>query len=526
MKVFEKIVLELAERANQFKTSQDLAKFKNQSAKKYQIEIPSNIQLFKAYHRLVWQKKLKKSETIEKILKKRPVRSLSGIVNVSVLTKPFQCPGKCVYCPFVADLPKSYLPKEPAVDRAVKLGFDPFQQTEYRIQTLASEGHSTDKIDLRIIGGTWSFYPARYQTWFVKRCFDAANQKTSRSLAQAQKFNEKAKQRIIGISIETRPDFINQQEVKRLRKLGITRVELGVQSIYDEVLIKNNRGHLVGATIKATKLLKDAGFKICYQMMPNLMGSDLKKDEQMFKELFSNPDFQPDYLKIYPCLVLKEARLYESWKKGEHQAYSDRQLKNLIKKIKKRIPAYVRIQRIIRDIPAEYIVAGGKISNLRQVIHQEMKKEGWQCQCVRCREVGKDYNPKEKAYLFRQDYSGSGGKEIFLSFENKPRTKLFSFLRLRIPSQVFSNKKHFLPALEDSAVIREVQTVGQATGIGAIKLSPQHRGLGKKLIAEAEKICQKEFGLNRISVIAGIGAREYFRKLGYRLNQTYLVKNF
>jgi elongator complex protein 3 len=210
---------------------------------------------------------------------------------------------------------------------------------------LEYEGHPTDKIELRIVGGTWSFYPKKYQEWFVKRCFDACNKRKSKTLKEAQRINEKAKHRMVGLSIETRPDFINEKEIKQLRALGATMVELGVQSIYDDVLDINIRGHKVKETISATKLLKDAGFKVLYQVMPNLLGSNVKKDETMFKELFKNQDFQPDLLKIYPCALLKEAPLYKLWKKKKYKPYTKKQLINLIKAIKKNIPSYIRIQR-------------------------------------------------------------------------------------------------------------------------------------------------------------------------------------
>jgi len=507
------------------KTQANLASFKRKISKKYKIPCPSNIQLLKVYHELLRKKRVKKLERIENLLKTRPIRSLSGIVNVSVLTKPYPCPGKCIYCPIEKGIPKSYLSGEPAVERAKKLKFDPYLQVQKRIEMLENEGHPTDKIDLRIIGGTWSFYPKNYQTWFIKRCFDACNERESKNLKEAQKINEKSKHRIIGISVETRPDFINEKEIKRLRELGITRVELGIQSIYDEVLKLVQRGHKVKETILATKLLKDAGLKVCYQMMPNLPGSDLKRDEKMFEELFSNPDFRPDYLKIYPCALVKEAPLYKWYLREKYKPYQKEELINFIKTIKKKIPYYVRIQRITRDIPSQYIVEGGaKISNLRQIIAKEIEREKWQCKCIRCREVREKYNPKGKVYLFRKDYDASEGKEIFLSFENKNRTKLYSFLRLRILNAENASR-HFIPVLRNAAIIREIQTFGEVVPIGEKKIAPQHRGLGKKLIKESERITKKEFGIKKIAIISAIGTREYFRKLGYRLRDEYMIKS-
>ena len=485
------------------KNPDDLASVKRRLAKKYRIPCPSNLNLLKIYHKLVKKGSVKKSSRIENLLRVRPVRSLSGIVNISVLTKPYPCPGKCLYCPTEKGIPKSYVSGEPAVERAKKLKYDPYLQVKKRIEALKAEGHLTDKIELRIVGGTWSYYPKKYQAWFIKKCYDACNKKANKP----QRFNEKAEHRIVGLSVETRPDFINSNEIKRLRQFGVTMVELGVQSIYRDVLELNRRGHGVKEIIEATKLLKDAGFKVLYQMMPNLPGSSVSRDLKMFKELFANPHFQPDLLKIYPCVLLKEAPLYQWWKQKKYQPYTDKQLINLMKAIKKNVPYYVRIQRIARDIP------GYRIPNLRQLLAEKSKKEAWKCRCIRCREVKTDYRLGERLLLFRQDYRASGGREIFLSFENKSR-KLHSLLRLRITSQ-------------EKAFIREVHTYGRLHPLnGNLNvISPQHKGLGKKLISKAEKIAKKDFGLNEVAVIAAVGTRNYFRKLGYGLKKTYMVKN-
>lgn len=535
MSALRTIIIELVK--SRIKDSDDLAFFKRKMAKKYKILCPSNISLLKEYHSLIKNKSVKFDRKIEDLLKTRPVRSLSGIVNISVLTKPYPCPGKCLYCPTEKGIPKSYVSGEPAVERAKALKYDPYLQVKRRIEMLEDEGHPTDKIELRIVGGTWSYYPESYQNWFILRCFHACNTDKlkfkNKNLKDAQKENEKAKHRIVGLSIETRPDFINGREIKRLREFGVTMVELGVQSIYDDVLDFNLRGHKIKETILATRLLKDAGFKVLYQMMPNLPGSNLKKDEKMFIELFKNPDFQPDFLKIYPCALLKESPLYKLWKRGEYRPYTEKQLINLIKSIKKALPYRVRIQRIARDIPSKSIIAGpAKISNLRQILAQDMKKEIWKCRCIRCREVKGEYNPEEKIYLFRENYPASSGREIFLTFENKKRTKLYSLLRLRINS-------------DGTAIIREIHTYGALVPIAekksalpaslrkALLAGPQHKGLGKKLIKEAEKIVYTEFNRSarkksasrRIAVISGIGARDYFRKLGYKLADTYMIKS-
>ncbi len=480
---------------------------KRRIAKKFGIATPSNVNLLKAYHDLVKSKRIKTDRNLEILLIKRRVRSLSGIVNVSVLTKPYPCPGKCIYCPSQKGVPKSYLKKEPAVQRALLNNFDPYLQVETRLKSLKATGHPIDKIELRIIGGTWSFYPRKYQNWFILRCFQACNNKKSKSLEKVQKINEKAKNRIIGITIETRPDYINKKEIKRLRMLGVTRVELGVQSIYDDILKLNKRDHNISKVIKGIELLKNAGFKVSFQMMPNLYGSSFKKDVEMFKELFTNQDFQPDLLKIYPLALIKESPLYKIYKQKKFKLYNKDKLVKLLVEIKKHIPYYVRIERIIRDIPSEYIIKGGvKTSNLREIVQKKVK-----CKCIRCREIKGDY-AKEKLSLFRQDYDASNSKEIFLSFENKDRTHLHSLLRLRI--------------LKDSAIIREVHTYGQMVPVSEKGKAVQHKGLGKKMIKEAEKIAKKEFNKNKMLIISGIGVRPYYRKLGYKLKDTYMTKKF
>ncbi|MDO8424348.1 MAG: tRNA uridine(34) 5-carboxymethylaminomethyl modification radical SAM/GNAT enzyme Elp3, partial [bacterium] len=490
---------------------------KRRASKKHKIPCPSNIELLKAYHKL----NPERSELLESLLRTRPVRSLSGIVNVSVLTKPYPCPGKCLYCPIEKGIPKSYVSGEPAVERAKRLRYNPYLQTKKRLEMLEIEGHPTDKAELRIVGGTWSYYPKRYQEWFIKRCFEACNGKTSRSLSEAQSSNEKSEHRIVGLSVETRPDFINKEEILNLRNLGATKVELGVQSVYDKVLKKSLRGHDIMTTIEATKILKDAGFKVSYQMMLNLPGSTPQKDIKMFETLFRDPDFQPDLLKIYPCAILKEAPLYQWYLKGKYRPYSEKTLIKTIKEIKKSLPYYVRVERITRDIPSPRISAGlTKISNLRQTLKKEIQKEGWACRCIRCREIKERYDPKEKMRLWRQDYKASKGREIFLTFENLKKTKLFSLLKLRIPANPYPS------ALEGAAIIREIHTYGQLVPIAKRKSAPQHKGLGKKLIEKAEKITKEEFKLKKIAVIAAVGTRGYFRKLGYRLEDTYMVKYF
>ena len=503
----------------------DFLQLKKKLSKKYKLPIPTNADLRNRYNELLKKKRIMGSEKFEKLLLSRAIRTESGVAVVAVLTKSYPCPGKCIYCPSEKDMPKSYLSNEPAVMRAIDADFDPYRQVQNRLRSLELNGHATDKIELIVMGGTFSYLPSYYQKYFIWQCFKACNEferkikkqkakiKTkgellNKYLSKEQKKNEKAKHRIIGLTLETRPDFITEKEIKNFRNLGCTRVELGVQSIFDDILKKNKRGHSVTETICATKLLKDAGFKINYHIMPGLPGSSPKHDFKMFKELFSNPNFQPDMLKIYPTVVLRNSQLFKLWKNNSYKPLSDNKFEKFVLKIKNEvIPPYVRIARLVRDVPTSSIIAGPTVSNLRQIIIPESH-----CPCIRCREVRSGYEIKEKIVLNRIDYPASDGYEIFLQYISPDKKKLFALLRLRITS-------------EKKAIIREVHTYGKMEKINQKnKKSPQHIGLGKKLVAEAEKIAKKEFKIDNISVISGIGVRYYYRKLGYKLKDTYMVK--
>jgi len=508
-------------------SSREFLALQRNFAKETKQPFISNDRLLQSYHKLIASGIIKENKKIESFLKLKNTRSSSGIVVISVLTKPFPCPGNCLYCPTEPSVPKSYLSNEPAVMRAIMCKYHPFRQVEMRLKALEAVGHLTDKINIRIIGGTWSAYPKQYQTWFVKELFEAANKihvsgNTSlTALENLQLANETAKHRIVEISIETRQDYISHEEILRLRKLSVTKVELGVQSLYDDVLLLNRRGNQNQDTIAATKLLKDAGFKVSYQMMANLPGSSIERDKAMFKTLFEDPDFRPDHLKIYPLALVKNAPVYDLYQAGKYRPYNDQELTDLLIEIKKEIPRYCRIERVIRDIPATEIVEGGsKISNLRQIVQNKMAAQNLYCQCIRCREVKNNYDSSEEIKLFREDCDASSGREIFLSIENASRNKLYAILRLRIPS---AGK---IGVLKNSAIIREIHTYGNQAKLGVqSENSPQHHGFGKSLVKEAEKIALEEFDKTRVAVIAGVGVRGYFRKLGYELEATYMVKN-
>jgi elongator complex protein 3 len=496
-------------KSGEIKTREELEKAKKVASKKYKVSTPTNSSLLKFYH-----KNKERDEKVVSVLRTRPVRSLSGVVNVSVLTKPFPCPGKCIYCPEEKGMPKSYLKNEPAAMRAFNNNFHPVKQIRARLKALEETGHTIEKLEVRVVGGTWSFYPDSYKIWFIKSCYDACNREKSATLKEAQEKNEKAKHRIVCLSVETRPDYINKEEVKKLRILGVTMVELGVQSLFDDVLSFIKRGHGVKEIVEATKLLKEAGFKVCYQVMLNLPKSSPEKDVETFKRMFSDSDFRPDFLKIYPCLIMEGTPLYSLWKNKQYISFSGDELVEIISKIKKDIiPSYVRIQRLFRDIPAESIGGGCKTSNLREVIARKANNEGWRCKCIRCREVRERYEHGEEVFLYEERYQASGGEEVFLSLENKKKDTIYALLRLR-------NNNH-------SAIIREIKTYGSSISIsdkGDFLYSPQHKGMGKMLIKKAEEIAREDFKKDKIAVIAGVGTRDYWRSGGYELRGTYMVK--
>lgn len=488
---------------------------------------PPTSQILSVYQELIREQKISPRPELAKLLVTRRIRSLSGVSVVSVLTKPYPCPGECLYCPRQAGVPVSYLDNEPAVMRAIRCQYDPYRQVASRIQALTETGHPTDKIKLIVLGGTWSYLPLDYQEQFIQKCFEAANQEPSSDLNQTHQINARTEHRIIGLSLETRPDYINPEEVQRMRRLGTTKVEIGAQCLDDRILSINRRGHGVLAIAQATKWLKEAGFKVGYHLMLNLPGANIAQEKAAAQLLFSDQRFRPDFLKIYPTAILPEAPLYQWWREGRYHPYSDRQLIDLLKFVKRQVPTYCRIQRVIRDIPSINVPVGPvKTTNLREIVLREMKEENQPCQCIRCREI-RDYQLTEPLIMFREDYMSAQGKEIFLSFEDQKRKHLAALLRLRIPASFLSGQKHFWPILEKAAIIREVHAYGQQLPLGQKDDSAtQHHGLGQKLIAQAEKIVRHEFGgqIEKMAITAGVGTREYYQRLGYQLEDYYMIK--
>lgn len=492
------------------------------------------------YHEMVAAGELEADPRLLERLRMKPMRTLSGVTTVTVLTKPYPCPGKCIFCPTDVRMPKSYLPDEPGAMRAVEHQFDPYAQVRSRIEQLQSLGHPTDKIELLILGGTWSSYRRDYQEWFVKRCFDAMNtplssphfapqnggkeggqewKVASGELEQDHALNETAPHRNVGLVIETRPDEITPDEIRWLRYLGVTKVQMGAQSLDDRILELNKRGHDVECTRRATALLRAAGFKIVLHWMPNLLGATPQSDREDFARLWT--DFCPDEIKIYPNQLLANAELYEYWQRGEFKPYSTTELIDLLADIKPTIPRYCRVNRVIRDIPSTNVVEGNRRTSLRQDVQEEMKRRGTQCQCVRCREVkGKPVQP-DSLQLDDLVYRAGAAEEHFISFVT-PDDKLAGFVRLSLPGK--ASPSTGIADLEGAALIREVHVYGQSLPVGAEKEgAAQHAGLGTRLLEEAERIA-KANGFTRLAVIAAVGTRRYYLSRGFERGELYLVK--
>jgi len=455
---------------------------------------------------------------------KKLSRTISGVTPVAVMTQPMRCPGQCIYCPTYTATPQSYTPESPAVLRAINCEYDAGKQVELRLRILTKMEHPTDKVELIIMGGTFLASPVDYQYEFIKDCFDALNGTQSASLEEAQRYNENARHRCVGLCIETRPDWCRQEDIDRMLEYGATRVELGVQTLDDQIYELVGRGHKVKDVVDATRLLKEYGLKVHYHWMPGLPGSNTEHDLELSRVMFDDSRFKPDGLKLYPTMVVAGTELEKWQKEGRYQPYDNDEMVALIADIKAIVPKYVRISRVLRDIPAKFIVGGLKDS-LRDIVKQKMAEQGISCKCIRCREYGhraKDGWQIGKPILKRLDYEASEGQEVFLSFEDEMET-LFGLLRLRIQEKQ-------LPALKYSssrlALVRELHVYGPEVAIGGRNIAAaQHKGLGRLLLIEAERIACEEFGVQLIAVLSGVGARQYYRSdLGYELKAGYMVK--
>jgi elongator complex protein 3 len=560
---------EIIEYIKQAKPSKDkLAREKVRLCSKHkQSKIPTDIEI------LLHAKK-RNINFLKKYLHTKPTRTISGVAVVAIMTKPFPCPhGKCAQCPggiqsFFGDVPQSYTGKEPATMRAIRNNYDSYLQVFNRLEQYVVLGQNPEKVELIIMGGTFPSFPKDYQEEFVIYAFKAMNdfselfykkgkrnsekaefdiikfkdffelpgqvgskertmsihkkllalkRQVKNGLEAEQKTNEHANIRCVGLTIETRPDYARLEHCNDMLRLGCTRVELGVQSVYDSALERINRGHDVNESIIATRTLKDLGFKINYHMMLGMPGIDFLQDITGLKQLFDNQDFRPDMLKLYPCMVLRGTKLYDDWKNGFYKPLTTEQAVRLITEFKKHVPEYVRIMRVQRDIPTKMTEDGVDKTNLRQYISQKMKQENLSCRCIRCREI-KNNEIKGKVSIKLIDYSASGGEEYFVSLENKDR--IVGFCRLRFPSQ--SLRKEITT---DSALIRELHVYGAAVKIGSkgTGKSGQHKGFGKQLLRAAENIASKT-GKKKMIIISGVGARDYYRKLGYKKEGPYMIK--
>lgn len=476
--------------------------------------------LVAAYHNLTQSGNWSPDPDLLSQIRKKPVRTLSGVATVTVLTKPYPCPGECIFCPTEARMPKSYLIGEPGAMRGLQHDFDPYEQVRSRIMGLTAVGHPTDKIELLVLGGTWSSYRRDYQEWFIQRCLDAMNGRDSDSLEVAQEINETARHRNVGLVIETRPDLVSLEELEWLRRLGITKVQMGAQSLIEEILILNKRGHTVTETIQAVSLLRAAGFKIVLHWMPNLMGASLESDREDFSHLWV--DLCPDEIKIYPTQLLENAELYEYWKRGEYEPYTTSELTELIADLKPSIPRYCRVNRVIRDIPSTLVVEGNKRTSLRQDVQKELRNRAERCQCIRCREVrgeGVDFSSLKLNNLV---YQAGRAQEHFLTYDT-PEDMLAAFLRLSLPQK--GSPQLGMSDLDGAAIIREVHVYGQSLPVGAESVgAAQHIGLGSDLIDQAINI-SREKGYERIAVISAIGTRKYYEERGFQRGQLYMFKD-
>jgi elongator complex protein 3 len=467
-------------------------------------------------------------EKLRKILMVKPSRTLSGVAPVAVMTSPAPCPhGKCLPCPGGPDhpfqSPQSYTGEEPAAKRAREHCYDPFRQVQARLVQFEVLGHRVDKVELIVMGGTMTARPVEYQETFVSRCIEAMNvypaggpAPEAPDIFAVEDANEKADVRCVAITFETRPDWCRREHIDRMLHLGVTKVELGVQHVDDQVLAYNRRGCTAEDTVIANTLLRDAGLKVGFHMMPNLPSSTIKSDRMMFETLFSDPRFRPDFLKIYPTLVTPGSEIEDHWQRGAYMPYPEDEMIDLIAFAKSVIPEYTRLQRIQRDIPANLIVAGSRHSNFRQLAQERLKTNGKRCHCIRCREIGRLPSRAEPEIRVAV-YECCGGTEHFISAVSGG--SLIGFARLRFPSSTFR------PELEGAALMRELHVYGSLVPVGkdAEAEEWQHRSHGRVLLARTEEIA-REAGFRRLAIMSGVGVRPYYRRQGYERRGPYMIR--
>lgn len=606
---YDALVLNLLQEKNL--TSESLKDAQRAFAKSRNLStLPSKSQILQAYFLLLEQGKIEKNADFELLLRKRAIRSLSGIVPIQVLTKPFPCPSRCIFCPNDPEMPKSYIKSEPGAMRAFLNQFDPLKQVYNRLYSLQQTGHKTDKIEMIVLGGTWDFYPRDYKIDFIKQLYDACNTfwaleiknligtadwkyafeitnqgqiQLSPSLEEAIQINETAQHRIIGLTIETRPEFVTDQNCSDWRAMGVTRIEMGVQSTDDTVLDLNKRGHHLAEVEKALHKLRQYAFKFSIHIMPGLYGSTLEKDIQTFRDVYGNPYLKPDEIKFYPTSVIPQTELYELYQQGKYQPITTEEISEVIETtFREIIPPYTRIKRLIRDIPATEISAGSNVTNLSQLMHEKLLKKYQKADAdfrsvfyrrlyadlqvftdeeeffekiigsrashlsdfqtyllgkipelssfrhfvsldTRSREVRNKKEKTEVLNLVVRAYESSVGQEYFISYEDE-LGYLYGFTRLLLPK--LEERLDVAGLGLETALIRELHVYGSLQSLKTQEESGQkvqHSGLGKQLLETAEKIAQKS-DFSKLSVISGVGVREYYRKQGYELEGTYMVK--
>ena len=518
---------------------QQLNEAKKKVSKKYRLScLPKNADIIITGND-------EEQETVRDILRRKPVRTISGVAVIAAMTSPAPCPhGVCLPCPGGPDSefhsPQSYMGREPSTMRAIQYEYDPYRIVTGRLEQLKQIGHEVKKAELIVMGGTFSARSIDYQQWYTKRCLEAMNDFYGQSwrqevdtigkqlpyvtLEDVQRMNETAAIRNTGITFETRPDWTSTEHVDRMLELGATKVEIGVQSTYDFVLSRMKRGHTVADSIEANRILRDSGLKVGFHMMPGLPGMDEEREIRNFKRVFNNPGFKPDYLKIYPTLVTEGTELNEMWARGEYRAISDEDAVGLLASIKSFVPEWVRMQRIQRDIPAQQILDGVRKSNIRQLARERLMQNGGACRCIRCREVGHNILQGREPDVDNIDlktvsYDCCGGKEHFIAFEDRVQDILIGFIRLRFPDRPHRKE------LENAALGRELHVYGSMVPVGdkAEGHDWQHRGYGAELVAHAEKIA-RDAGYSKLAITSGIGVRGYYQRLGYERDGVYMSK--
>jgi elongator complex protein 3 len=507
-------------------THDDVNRIKNQVAARHKLErIPSNAEIISAL-------KPKEKRKLLPVLRRKATRTISGVTIVAVMTKPNPCPQPepCAYCPGdpARGVPQSYTGFEPAAMRGLQNNFDPYLQVRSRMEQLKAIGHRVDKIELIVMGGTFPATSFEYQTWFIQRCLDAITQRESANLEEAKANAETSRVRNVGITVETRPDWAKEPHVDTMLSMGVTRVELGVQNPDDAIYRLVGRTHTVADVAEATRIAKDAGLKVAYHLMPGMPSSNPTKDLEAFKRVFSDPAYKPDMIKIYPCLVLEGTKTHEWYREGAYKPYSTEEAANLIAEAKKNLPAWVRVMRVQRDIPARLIVAGVDKSNLRQRVQQKLAEHGERCPCIRCREVGHrmaidNVKPDlDKVKILTTRYEASEGEEVFISAEDPENSVLVGYLRLRIPSAK-AHRSEIKAA--PSAIVRELHVYGPLVPVGKrLAKAWQHKGYGAVLLSEAKRVAQENYDSKKLLVISALGTKQYYARFGYERDGVYVSK--